>query len=252
MAIRLSVITYNIWVNERWAKREPALRKFLQIFEPDVLCLQELTRKSRAMIDDVLSGHDRVHDAFIGWTKESNIYWRRSMMSEIDHGAEKVDIRDSKDRRLFWVRLQLKTSKRSILVATAHLTHQRHPAELKTGASPRVAEIKRIIAHLKRLNRKREPLFFMGDMNDPVLPQVLLHEAGYVSCFAALGIVPPPTFKAYPTANVAPGKPIIHEPVDWLVANAEARAIAAAVPQFYLDDAAPSDHWPVQAVYEIE
>ena len=91
----------------------------------------------------------------------------------------------------------------------------------------------------------------MGDLNDPVLPQVLLHDAGYVSCFAALGIAPAPTFKAYPTANAAPGKAVISEPVDWLVANDRARAIAAAVPQFYLNDAAPSDHWPVQAVYEI-
>ncbi len=39
--------------------------------------------------------------------------------------------------------------------------------------------------------------------------------------------------------------------VDWITANNQARALAASVPHFYLNDAAPSDHWPVQAVYEL-
>lgn len=149
------------------------------------------------------------------------------------------------------MRLQLKAFARSMLVATAHLTHQRHPDECRTGQSPRVAETKRIIEELKRLNRRREPLFFMGDLNDPVHPTNLLQAAGYVSCFAALGVQCPPTFKCYPTANVAPGELAMNQCIDWIAANAQARAVAASVPHFYLNDAAPSDHWPVQAVYEV-
>jgi hypothetical protein len=105
---------------------------------------------------------------------------------------------------------------------------------------------------LRQLNRPREPLFFMGDMNDTVHPPRILHEAGYVSCFAALGIQCPPTYLCYPTANVPFGNRVVNQCIDWLVANSEARAVAAAVPHFYVDDAAPSDHWPVQAVYEIQ
>lgn len=249
--LRINIITYNIWNTERWAFREPALRKFLALFDPDILCLQELRPKSRDLIDEVLAGHQRVRNRFAGWSRESNIYWRETMLSEIDHGAEDVQIKEAGHRRLFWARLQLKALDRSILVATAHLTHQRHPQESRTGHSPRVGETRRIIAALKRMNRKREPLFFMGDLNDPVHPPALLHDAGYVSCFAALGIQPDPTFKCYPTADVAPGKAVMAQTIDWLAANREARVVSASVPHFYFKDAAPSDHWPVQAVYEI-
>ena len=250
--LRINLISYNIWNTERWAFRDPALRKFLEVFDPDVLCLQELRRKTQRFIDTVLSTHDRVRDRFIGWTSESNIYWRRSLFSEIEHGADDVGIKEAGHRRLFWVRLQINDLDRSMLVATAHLTHQRHPAESATGHSPRVGETKRIIDALRRVNRTGEPLFFMGDLNDPVHPPALLHGAGFVSCFAALGLQPQPTFKCYPTANVAFGKPVMAQCIDWLVSNRHARVIAASVPNFYLDDAAPSDHWPVQAVYEIQ
>jgi endonuclease/exonuclease/phosphatase family metal-dependent hydrolase len=248
---RINFITYNIWNTERWTFREPALRKFLEVFNPDVLCLQELRRRSQQVIDQVLSEHERVRDRFVGWTSESNIYWREGMFAELDHGAEDVGIKEAGHRRLFWVRLNVKELDRSILVGTAHLTHQRHPAESATGASPRVGEAQRIVRALKRLNRKREPLFFMGDMNDPVHPPAILHQAGYPSCFAALGLQPPTTFKAYPTANVQPGKVVMNQCIDWLVASREARVVCASVPQFYFNDAAPADHWPVQAVYEI-
>ncbi|MGZ5175248.1 MAG: endonuclease/exonuclease/phosphatase family protein, partial [Burkholderiales bacterium] len=65
---RINFITYNIWNTERWAFREPALRKFLEVFNPDVLCLQELRRRSQQVIDQVLSEHERVSDRFVGWT----------------------------------------------------------------------------------------------------------------------------------------------------------------------------------------
>jgi endonuclease/exonuclease/phosphatase family metal-dependent hydrolase len=249
---RISIITYNIWNTERWDFREPALRKFLEVFDPDVLCVQELRRKSRGFLDSTLAGHRRVHDSFVGWEAQSNIYWRDTLFSELEHGAEDVGIvYEAAERRLFWVRLNVKALDRSMLVATAHLTHQRHPAESATGQSPRMAEIKRIIAELKRLGRSREPVFFMGDLNDPVHPALQLHDAGYVSCFAALGTQPPPTYKCYPTANVPFGKFVTNQCIDWLVASAEARVVSASVPHFYFEDSAPSDHWPVQAVYEL-
>ena len=119
-----------------------------------------------------------------------------------------------------------------MLVSTAHLSHQRGSHELKTGESSRVGETKRIIAALKRLAKRREPVFFMGDFNDPAGAPTLLHEAGYPSCFAVLGLQPDPTFKCYPTARVAPGKLAMSQTVDWIVANREARPIAASIPRF--------------------
>ena len=248
---RLSFVTYNIWNTERWAVRKASFEKFLDLFDPDILCVQELRNQTRTFLDRTLARHSRVKDRFVGWALESNIYWRDSMFDEIEHGAEDVGIKEAGHRRLFWARLRVAALDRSILVATAHLTHQRHPHESATGHSPRLGEVKRIIEALKRLNRRREPAFFMGDLNDPVHPTDQLHKAGYASCFSALGLLPAPTFKCYPTAGVAPGTLVMNQCIDWIVANREARAVAANVPQFYFKDAAPSDHWPVHAVYEI-
>jgi len=250
--LRINVVTCNIWNTERWSARSRALGKFIELFSPDLFCVQELRPKTRVFLDKALAGHSRVQDSFVGWTAESNIYWRDTMFSEIEHGAEDVKIKEKGHRALFWARLSVKEHDRSVLVATAHLTHQRHPDESATGRSPRIGETRRIIQALKRLNRKREPLFFMGDFNDAVHPTDQLHKAGYVSSFAALGLQPPPTFKCYPTAAVDPGRLALSQCIDWIVANGEARPIATSVPYFFFNDAAPSDHWPVQAVYEID
>jgi endonuclease/exonuclease/phosphatase family metal-dependent hydrolase len=246
---RLSFITYNLWLTERWPARAPALERFLSLFRPDVLCVQELQRPTQEFLDRVLSDHDRVRDSFGGWTSESNIYWRRDLFEEVEHGAEDVS-QPERERRLFWARLQLKQL-RTIFVATAHLTSPKHGDEPETGVSPRVRQLKAIAAALSRLVRAGEPAFFMGDMNDAWHPQRALGQAGFVSCFAALGMQSPPTFQCYPTANVEPGAQTITEAIDLIVANRHARAIAASVPQCYGPELAPSDHWPVQAVYEL-
>jgi endonuclease/exonuclease/phosphatase family metal-dependent hydrolase len=250
-ALRLNIITCNIWNEERGGFRREALRRFLELFWPDILCVQELVPQTRDFLDEALPEHERVHDRLTGWNRESNIWWRTSLFEKVEHGAEEARIRDSRHRRLFWARLASKASERSILVSTAHLSHQRASHELKTGENSRVGETKRVIAALKRLGAPREPVFFMGDFNDPAAAPTLLHDAGYPSAFAVLGLQPEPTFKCYPTAGVAPGKLAVSETVDWIVANKYARPIAACVPRFHFEDAAPSDHWPVQAVYEI-
>jgi endonuclease/exonuclease/phosphatase family metal-dependent hydrolase len=247
---RLSLITYNLWLTERWQARAPALQRFLELFAPDVLCVQELQPPTQEFLDRVLKEHDRVRDPFPGWTNESNIYWSKALFESTEHGAEEVGHVEP-ERRMFWTRLRLKSPPRTIFVATAHLTSARHTDEAETGVSPRVRQLKRIAGELTRLVRQAEPAFFMGDMNDAWHPQRILKQAGFVSCFAALGMQSPPTFQCYPTANVQPGEPTVTEAIDLIVANWHARAVAASVPQCYGADAAPSDHWPVQAVYQL-
>jgi endonuclease/exonuclease/phosphatase family metal-dependent hydrolase len=114
-----------------------------------------------------------------------------------------------------------------------------------------VLQLNRIARKLTRLVRDGEPAFFMGDMNDPWHPQRILLQSEFVSCFAALGMQSPATSQCYPTANVQPGEQTITEAIDLIVANKYARVIAASVPQCYDGDLAPSDHWPVQAIYQL-
>ena len=247
---RISLITYNLWLTQRWPARAPAFERFLTLFTPDVLCVQELQRPTQEFLDQILSGYARVHDPFPGWTTESNIYWASTAFERVEQGAEEVSHIEP-ERRLFWVRLRVKPSQKTLFVATAHLTTARHREEAETGASPRVRQLNRIAGELTRLVREGEPAFFMGDMNDPWHPQRILMQAGFVSCFAALGMQSPPTFQCYPTANVQPGEQTITEAIDLIVANKYARAIAASVPQCYAGDLTPSDHWPVQAIYQL-
>ena len=247
---RLSLITYNLWLTERWPARARALERFLKLFAPDVLCVQELQRPTQEFLDGVLEEHDRVRDPFSGWTNESNIYWSRTFFESVEYGAEEVGHLEPQ-RRMFWARLRLKPSPKTIFVATAHLTSPRNRDEGESGLSPRVRQLKQIADELARLVRQAEPAFFMGDMNDAWHPQRILKQAGFVSCFAALGMQSPPTFQCYPTANIQPGEPTVTEAIDLIVANKYARAVAAGVPQCYGEDTAPSDHWPVQAVYQL-
>jgi endonuclease/exonuclease/phosphatase family metal-dependent hydrolase len=247
---RLSLITCNLWLTKRWPARAPALERFLDLFTPDVFCVQELQGPTQEFLDGVLKEHDRVRDPFPGWTNESNIYWSRALFEKTEHGAEEVGHLEP-ERRMFWVRLRLKPSATTIFVATAHLTTARNRDETETGLSPRVRQLRRIAGELTRLVHRAEPAFFMGDMNDAYHPQLILKQAGFVSCFAALGMQSPPTFQCYPTANVQPDEPTVTEAIDLIVANRYARAIAASVPQCYGEDTAPSDHWPVQAVYQL-
>jgi endonuclease/exonuclease/phosphatase family metal-dependent hydrolase len=248
--VRLSVVTYNLWPTIRWPQRAPALQHFVQLFRPDILCLQELQAETQTFLDAAMPQHQRVYDALPGWTCESNIYWQRAFLEEVEHGAEDVGLLET-DRRLFWVRLQVTERHRTILVSTAHFTYQNHPNERATGISPRLEQARQTIAALQRLSRANEPVLFMGDLNDPVHPARLLGEAGYQSCFAALGLLCPPTYPCYPTANVSAGVNMMNQTIDWIVSNQHARAIAAQVPHYYYEDLAPSDHWPVQAIYEI-
>src|SRR6266446_2017336 len=226
---RLSLITYNLWLTERWPARARALERFLKLFAPDVLCVQELQRPTQEFLDDVLKEHDRVRDPFSGWTNESNIYWSKALFESVEYGAEEVRHLEPQ-RRTFWAPLRLQPSPRTIFVATAHLTSPRNRDEGESGLSPRVRQLKRIADELTRLVRQAEPAFFMGDMNDAWHPQRILKQAGFVSCFAALGMQSPPTFQCYPTANIQPDEPTVTEAIDIVVANKYARAVAASVP----------------------
>src|SRR5678815_1433886 len=75
LPLRISIVTYNIWLTQRWDVRQPALGGFLKSFNPDLLCLQELQQTTRDFIDGALPSHRRVDDPYRGWTTESNIYW---------------------------------------------------------------------------------------------------------------------------------------------------------------------------------
>lgn len=249
--LRISVCTYNLWNTQRWPDREPALGHFLDRFRPDIFCVQELRSETRDCIDTHLEHHARVTDSTVtGWTRESNIWWQTDLFYEIDHGAEDIGHKET-NRWLFWVRLGRRDREGTLLVTTCHLTHQRNRRETETGQSPRVEQANRLVAVLDRIAEAGEPVWVTGDFNDPVHVPAILHQAGYTDCYGALAVQPPPTFPARPTSGIQPGEYFTNATFDWIMAGGAVRALCAATPQTYQGDLAPSDHWPVVAIYEV-
>ena len=150
-------------------------------------------------------------------------------------------------RGFFWVRLKLKGSDITIFIATAHFTHQEDLKEIETGFTPRNNQIRQTIKCLNKLVKNNEPAFFMGDLNDPVLPEYFLTKEGYKSCFQDLNLLSPPTHPTLLMIDV-PGP---NQTIDYIFCNGKAKTISASVPQFYFKGLAPSDHWPIYAIYQL-
>lgn len=239
--IRLSIITYNLFDKNLWLQRRSALKHFVKTFNPDILCIQELCQETQSFLDYTLSSYSRVYDTFSGWTCEGNIYWNSKLLEEIEHGIHNVGMIE-KDRRLFWVRLAIKNTNKTILVNTIHLTFRGNAHEIKTGQSPRLKQTRQAIKAIKQNTKENEPVFFAGDFNDASHPAYILLESGYQDCFSALNIQAPPT---------SPKKEVFSsQTMDWIFAK-NARCILAQVPHFTSDGIMPSDHYPVIAIYEI-
>lgn len=255
---RFVAMTYNVWESARWPERADALRAVLELTGPDVLCIQELRPASREVIDAALPTHDRVEDELPGWTCEGTIYWRRALFDLVEHGAEPLG-QLSPERRLFWVRLRHRPTGSTVLVSTAHFTWQGNPREREEGVSPRVAEARRTVEALERLapapdadaddddgeREEREPVLFMGDLNDTVNAIRILRAGGFVDSFTASGSPLVPTHPARPTADGTP------QVLDWQFHRGPIRAMTSHVGEYFRGDLAPSDHKPVVVTYAI-
>ena len=65
--VSLSFVTYNLWGTKRWPQRKPALRQFIELFKPNVSCVQQLSEQTRTCLDAAMPQYARVHDDFPGW-----------------------------------------------------------------------------------------------------------------------------------------------------------------------------------------
>jgi hypothetical protein len=274
--VLLSTATYNLWAKEHWIDRKEAIDAFFKVFQPDVLCIQEFSDNARELLKVALPNHEHVTDNGVpGWATEGNIYWNKDLFTlirETSHGAEQVGMewkRDrnghefQRDRRLFWVRLRLRRGEqegREIFVSTAHFTYKGYVDQACEDLDPRGEEIRNTIAALKKVEHAQAiPMFFMGDVNDTA-PIFDLAENGFVDCFTRLRLPLPPTVPVYPKgiryleddAEMKKMKPMRSMTSDVITSNDNAIPVTACVPHFYHKGVAPSDHWPVMAVYELK
>lgn len=249
------IMSHNLWADTRWPERDPALRELLRVRPPDVLATQELRGFTRELIDEELSGHDRVHDDFPGWELESNIWWDRQMFEPVDHGTEDIGINDELSpreierfgghRRLFWVRLRHRHAELpSLVVSTAHYTFPGSELELGERINPRIRQSEMTLTALERV-APSEPCVFMGDLNEAWHTLRLLRAGGLSDSFGALRTVPPPTWPTVPTWQES-SMPWV---IDFQLHKGPLRPMTTEVVEFFHGDIAPSDHKPVVTTY---
>ena len=247
--MRLVVMTHNIWAENRWPQREPALRGLLRTRRPDIYAVQELRPATRAVIDAELPDHRRVEDDERGWSHESSIWWNAGLLTEVEHGAVDIGIgvdEVHRDRRLFWVRLADRDGA-TLVVSTAHFCFPGTKREIEEHVNPRIAQSEAAAAAVDALAGTDEPVFFMGDLNESWHVLRVLCAAGLIDSYSALGVVPPPTWPTVPTWP-RPAAPWV---IDFQFHRGPVRALTTEIIDFFVDDIAPSDHKPVVTTYGL-
>ncbi len=238
--------TYNLLGTIRWAERRPSLERFFRLHGPDVLCVQELTPEACELIAGTLPAMSRVDDPLDGWTNEGNIFWDAGLFDALGYGTADINIL-AEGRCLFWVRLRIKDTGSTMIVATAHFDWFDNTRELTERINVRVEQAERTVEALDALAGDDEPVLFMGDLNDDWHPLAVLREAGFADSFTALGRDPVPTHPAPPMKSTYP--PRTH---DWMLHRGPIRPLLTAVIDAYVGDLPGSDHKPVATTYRIE
>ncbi|CAF1110182.1 unnamed protein product [Adineta steineri] len=266
---RVSIMTFNMCKTEgfpiNWPQRRLPIIECMTAFTPDILCIQELHPLLHDALVEALPKHIFVQDDFEGWQQEGNIYWNSDMFNMLEYGIVDIGIMEPL-RRLFWVRLAIKSSSdetkeqsqlntKEILVTTAHYTWEGHEEERKTDINLRKQQTRRTVAALEdltaKINNPQLAVLFMGDLNENYHPRRILREAGYVDCFAELRL---PTPITHPQRPAEPKEDIqVGTTLDWIMQNKYARPILAnaLLNIFTTGGYSVSDHCPVMCVYEI-
>jgi len=236
--------TYNLWGSHRWDERREPLRRFLELNRPDVLCAQELTADSSALITDTIPSMRCVEDSFPGWTEEGNVFWNADHFDLVEFGAEDIG-QLAENQRLFWVRLAVESGA-TVVIATAHFTWTGNIREITEQINVRVGEAEASAACLDALVGPDEPVLFMGDFNDYIHPIRMLRIAGFDDSFMALGLEPVITYPAFPIPHQPP------ELLDWMMHRGPIRPTLTSVVDFYDQGFPPSDHKPVLTTYKLD
>ena len=137
----------------------------------------------------------------------------------------------------------------TLLACTTRLSRADSADEVVSGAEPRHAQVRALLAALRRLVGDGEPTLVMGDLGDALHPRLALRGVGLVDVFTALGVTHPPTYPAHPHAESDLMYPQL--PLDFITAGGGVATLTAQVRRFSLRGAPASDHWPVVGTFEL-
>jgi len=251
---RFSVITFNVWNIENFTQRQAALQAFLQTFQPDVYCLQEVCPDILTLFDKELRGYDRIkEDPFQGWTHGGNIYWNSQLLSYVSHGAVDLGLAEP-SCRLFWVKLRSIQTGWTMIISNCHYTWEGHPTELETSITPRINLALKTAQWLKKVQDEKgvNAVIFAGDLNDRYHPRRVLRQvAGYIDSFSQIkcrlkSTWPTPSFSYEEDSDGG-----VDHPCDWIFSRPDClKVISSQIIDFAHNFIFPSDHFPVQAILQ--
>ncbi|MCY1153354.1 MAG: endonuclease [Sphaerochaetaceae bacterium] len=247
MKFRFSIMTLNLWNTEKLDLRIDSIKEFFSIYKPDFLCIQELRKVTKNLLDNELIGYKRVDDPFVGWSDESNIYYNTELFSEVEHG--RVDLNMPEENRgLFYLRAKVKELDRTVFISTAHLTHQGNADEINTSFSYRQKEAMLIANNLVKLVHEGECAIVCGDFNDPFHPvRIISEKTDFIEVFKSLHQESPITFCCSSLSD----EYYLIESIDKIMHNRNLLPIMATSPRLALSKGV-SDHYPVMAMFEIK
>jgi endonuclease/exonuclease/phosphatase family metal-dependent hydrolase len=251
-----TAMTFNMWGDSHLDRRVDVIRQLFLLRPPDILGVQELTSKTRDVLDGALSGYRRVTDESSAWRSGQNIWWRTALFEYIEHGFEPIEM-PKEHGGLYWVRLKplLADSPAELVFSTSHLTYQRDPNELADLKIRRVQEARIAIERLDEIAGSA-PVIFTADVNDVAPVHLEFGKAGYLDTFTALGRDMPPTHPVSPAVTL--GRRVwskespfagVRKAFDVIFTRGELAARTSEVVDFYFDGQVPSDHAPVTATF---
>ena len=244
--MRISITSLNLWNTEELDKRKESLIKFIETYNSDIFCFQEIREELIDLFAPYMDGaYHHIEDANeMGWKIESNIYFKKDLFKLISYGKYDLNMPE-KDRGLFWVKLEEKSTGKKLLVYTVHFTHQENADELKTGVGYRHNEAK-LAARFIVENEAGTPTVITGDFNDPLHPaRILIEDANMVDIFRYLHEPQPVTV---PNTYLSREDYLVEAIDKILVKNV--KPLMAYSPHFHIPCEALSDHFPVTCMIE--
>ena len=242
--MRISVVSLNLWNTEHLEKRLPALRSFLSTYDADIFLFQEIRPVLIEEFKSILFNHDYIQDDDLGWSRESNIFYKRDMFTLLEKGRIDLNMPE-KERGVFWAKFQDKREGKIFFASTIHLTWQGNADEVRTGLPYRHREAWDIVKKFPLIFNSN-PVFLAGDFNDPLHPGRILEEAGFKDVFKIMHEPHPLTF---PNLGLT-DEEYLAEGIDKMMVIGFKPLIVTS-PHFYIPGSTLSDHYPLAAMLEL-
>ena len=196
--VRLSVMSFNVWGNDRWPERREALQETIRRHRPDIIGLQEVTPDILEAIVEALPTHKYIiDDSNKGWSYESNIVWNDDLLQKRDHRYIDLGFEDNPLRGFFMAQFDIRANHNLNFFSTVHLPWQGSPTEIRTGVNQRLVLASKIATLtqddiFKTRMGQALPVILTGDFNEAFHPQRVLRQlAEFEDVFSIVGVPAP-------------------------------------------------------------